>query len=57
MNQKDPQNPPKVEKLQPETVPFKRLGFSTANRPIPEEYKRVHRAVIARAMREQRRAR
>jgi hypothetical protein len=53
----DPKNPPKVEKLAPEVVPFQRLGISTLGRPIPEEHKRIHDAVIARAWREARRER
>jgi hypothetical protein len=43
---------PKVEKLREERL--QRLGSSTLDFPIPEEHKRVHAAVIARAWREQR---
>jgi hypothetical protein len=55
--QQDPQNPPKVEKLAPEIVPLAQLGHSTADMPIPEDRLRIHAAVVARALREQKRER
>jgi hypothetical protein len=53
----DPKNTPKIEKLSEERVPLSQLGASTLNRPIPEEHKRIHAAVIARALRDQRSSR
>jgi hypothetical protein len=47
----DPKKPPKVEKLTEQVVPLRRLGPSTLDKPIPEERKRIHRAVIERARR------
>jgi hypothetical protein len=47
----DQKNPPKVEKLAEETVPLRRLGQSTLDKPIPEERKRIHAAVMRRALR------
>ena len=43
-----------VEKLAEERVPLTRLGVSTLDRPIPEERKRIHAAVIRRLLRERR---
>jgi hypothetical protein len=51
------ENTPKVEKLTEERVPLKQLGRSTAEQPIPAERLRAHRAVIARELKRQKRAR
>jgi hypothetical protein len=50
-NPKNPKNPPKIQKLEREVVPMSRLGTSTLSVPIPAEHLRIHRAVIARALR------